>query len=70
MNKNKAASSAATAPSSSGLPRQPRRPTHRVSLRQANAVAIWPRTTVVKAVPDAVASKAAEGAAPPGPAAS
>src|SRR5512146_226250 len=64
MNKNSAAISTATAPSSSGLPCQLSLPTHRTSLRQTNAVAICPRTTVVKAVPDAVASRASEGVPP------
>ena len=51
-----ASNSAATAPRSSRLVIHPREPGHRVVLRQANALAIWPRTTALKAAPEAARS--------------
>src|SRR5215208_2753035 len=51
-----ASNSAATAPRSSRLVVQPKAPGQRVVLRQANALAIWPRTTALNAAPEAASS--------------
>lgn len=50
-----------TAGMSSRLEVQPSAPGHTVELRQAKAFAIWPRTTVRKAAPDAASSTSPVG---------
>ena len=61
-----ASNSAATAPRSSRLVVQPKAPGQRVVLRQANALAIWPRTTALKAAPEAASSVCPVGNSVPG----
>ncbi len=58
--------STTTAPNKNRFVPQPKAPGHLVALRHANALAIWPKPTALKAAPDAASSAGPAGKTCPG----